>query len=73
MRLVERGAVSVVVVMHVDTIFAIGCKGRFDQCGADLNEYVRIANLGEASAVCRLQFHAGQGCRYHQDLPTGVR
>ena len=47
MRLVEDGGVSVVVVVHVDDIFAIGRKSRCDKFGDDLDAYVPITNLGE--------------------------
>ena len=46
MRLVEDGGVSVVVVVHVDDIFAIGRKSRCDKFGDDLNAYVPITTLG---------------------------
>ena len=47
MRLVEDGPVSVVVVVHVDDIFAIGRNTRCDKFGDGLNAYVPITNLGE--------------------------
>ena len=47
MRLVEDGGVSVVVVVLVDGIFAIGRKSRCDKFGDDLDAYVPITNLGE--------------------------
>ena len=44
LRLVEEGAVSIVVVVHVDDIFAMGLKSRCDKIW---EEYVPINNLGE--------------------------
>ncbi|CAM9450595.1 unnamed protein product [Pylaiella littoralis] len=63
MRLVEDGAVSMVVVVHVD-IFSIGRKTRCDQFGRDLNKYVPISNLGE------LRLYAG--CRFSRDFSAGT-
>ena len=59
MRLVEDGGVSVVVVVHVDNIFGIGCKSRCDKFGDDLDAYVPITNLGE------LRWYAS--CRFERD------
>ena len=64
MRLVEDGGVSVVVVMHVDDIFAIGRKTRCDKFGDDLDAYVPITNLGE------LRWYAG--CRFERDRVAGI-
>ena len=36
-RLVEEGAVSVVVVVHVDNFYAMGLKCRSDKVCEDLN------------------------------------
>ena len=62
--LVEDGAVSVVVVVHVDDIFAIGRKTRCDKFGDGLNAYVPITNLGE------LRWYAG--CRFEQNRVAGT-
>ena len=64
MRLVEEGVVSMVVVVHVDDIFSIGRKSRYDQFGKDLNQYVPITNLGE------LRLYAG--CRFSRDFNSGT-
>ena len=64
MRLVENGGVSVVVVVHVDDIFAIGRKSRCDKFGDDLDAYVPITNLGE------LRWYAG--CRFERDKVAGT-
>ena len=64
MRLVEDGAVYVAVVVHVDDIFAIGRKTRYDKFGDDLNAYVPITNLGE------LRWYAG--CRFERDRVAGT-
>ena len=64
MRLVEDGGVSVVVVVHVDDIFAIGRKSRCDKFGDDLDAYVPTTNLGE------LRWYAG--CRFERDGVAGT-
>lgn len=46
MRLMANGAVSMVVVVHVDDNIAIGRKSRCNNFGEDLNDYVPIFNLG---------------------------
>ena len=64
MRLVEDGGVSVVVVVHVHEIFAIGRKSRCDKFGHDLDAYVPITNLGE------LRWYAA--CRFERDRVAGT-
>ena len=64
MRLVEDGMVSMVVVVHVDDIFAVGRKSRCDQFGKDLNQYVPITNLGE------LRLYAG--CVFSRNHALGT-
>ena len=64
MRLVENGGISVVVVMHVDDIFAIGRKSRCDKFGDGLDAYIPINNLGE------LRRYAG--CRFERDRVAGT-
>ena len=64
MRLVEDGAVVVVVVVHVNDIFAIGRKTRCDKFGDDLDAYVPITDLGE------IRWYAG--CRFERDRVTGT-
>ena len=64
MRLVEDGGVSVVVVVHVDDIFAIGRKSRCDKFGDDSDAYVPITNLGE------IRWYAG--CRFKRDRVAGT-
>ena len=63
-RLVEDGGASVVVVLHVDDIFAIGRKRRCDKFGDDLYAYVPITNLGE------LRWYAG--CHFERDMVAGT-
>ena len=58
-RLQEGGIVSVVVVVHVDDIFAAGLKSRCDKVCEDLNAFVSVNNLGE------LKWYAG--CRFTRD------
>ena len=64
MRLVEDGGLAVVVVVHVDDIFAIGRKSRCDKFGDDLDAYIPITNLGE------LRWYAG--CRFERDRVAGT-
>ena len=64
MRLVESGSVTIVTVVHVDDIFAVGEKSRCDQFCDDLNRLVPINNLGE------LKWYAG--CRFMRDLEAGT-
>ena len=64
LRLVESGTVSIVTVVHVDDIFAVGRKARCDQFCEDLNRLVPINNLGE------LRWYAG--CRYSRDWDAGT-
>ena len=59
MRFMEEGAVSIVVVVHVDDIIAMGLKSRCDKFCEDLNQFVPISNLGE------LRWYAG--CRFSRD------
>ena len=58
MRLVEAGAVSIVIVAHVD-IFAMGLLSTCDKFCEDLDQFVPINNLGE------LRWSAG--CRFSRD------
>ena len=64
MHLVEDGGVSVVVVVHVDDIFAIGRKTTGDKFGDGLNAYIPITNHRE------LRRYAG--CRFEQDRVAGT-
>ena len=45
-RLIRGGIVVLILVVHVDDIFAVG-KERCDQFGGDLNMMVPVKNLGE--------------------------
>ena len=46
LRLIESGSVSIVTVVHVDDIFAVGLKARCDQFCEDLNRLVPINKWG---------------------------
>ena len=46
-RLIEGGCVILILVVHVDDIFAVGERERCDKFGADLNKSVPVKNLGE--------------------------
>ena len=56
MRLMEKGAIAMVAVVHVDGVFYIGLKSRREKFGMDLNEYVPISNLGELRLYADIQF-----------------
>ena len=64
MRSIESGFVSIVTVVHVDDIFAVGAKSRCDQFCEDLNRLVPVNNLGE------LRWYAG--CRFSRDWNAGT-
>ena len=63
-HLIESGTVSIVTVVHVDGIFAVGSKSRCDQFCEDLNRLVPVNNLSE------LRWCAG--CRFVGDLDAGT-
>ena len=46
-RLIRGGIIVLILVVHVDDIFAVGKKERCDQFGKDLNRMVPVKNLGE--------------------------
>ena len=46
-RLIRGGIVVLILVVHVDDIFAVGKKERCDQFGEDLNRMVPGKNLVE--------------------------
>ena len=64
LRLVESGTFSIVTVVHVGDIFAVGRKARCDQFCEDLNRLVPINKLGE------LRWY--DGCRYSRDWDAGT-
>ena len=45
--LMEEGRVVMIVVVHLDDIFAVGERERCDQFSRGLNEMVPVKNLGE--------------------------
>lgn len=63
-RLIEAGSVSIIAVVHVDDIFAVGRKERCDRFCEDLNRVVPINNVGE------LRWYAG--CHYSRDKVAGL-
>ena len=65
-RLMEEGRVVMIIVLivHVDGIFAVGERGRCDQFGSDLNEMVPVKNLGELRWYSR--------CFYESDSERGL-
>ena len=66
MRLIESGSVSIVTVVHVDDIFAVGLKAtrRCDQFCEDVNRLVPINNMR------MLRWYAG--CRFSRDWDAGT-
>ena len=46
-RLIRGGMVVLILVVHVDDIFAVGKKEKCDQFGEDLNRMLPVKNLGE--------------------------
>ena len=58
-----RVGLSIVTVVHVDDLFAVGLKARCGQFCEDLNRIVPINNLGE------LRWYAG--CRFLRDWDAG--
>ena len=46
MHLMEKGAIPMVVVVHVDDIFSVGLKSRCETFGRDSNKNVPISNFG---------------------------
>ena len=61
-RLIRRGIVVLILIVHVDDIFAVG-KERCDQFGEDLNRMVPAKNLG------KLKWYSG--CFYERDRVRG--
>ena len=57
--LMEDGRVVMIIVVHVDDIFAVGEKTSDDQFGRDLNKMVLVKTLGE------LRWYSG--CFYERD------
>lgn len=47
-RMVKAGGVSILVIVHVDGIFAMWLKGRRETFCRDLNLLVPVNNLGES-------------------------
>lgn len=62
-RLIEEGEVVLILVEHLDDIFAVGKKERCDKFEEDLGEMVPIKNLGE------LKWYSG--CYYERDREAG--
>ena len=62
-RFIEAGSVSIIAVVHVNDIFAVGCKERWARFGEDLSRLVPINNLGE------MRWYAG--CHYSRDKVAG--
>ena len=62
-RLIEGGDVVLLLVVHVDDIFAVGKKERCDRFGEDLGRYVPVKSLGE------LKWYSG--CYYERDREAG--
>lgn len=63
-RLIEAGSVSVIAVVHVNGIFAVGRKNKCARFCEDSAKLVSISN------VCEFRWYAG--CHYSHDKVTGV-
>ena len=72
-RLAESGSVSIVKVVHVDDVFAVGLKARCHQLCEDLNSLVPINNLGKLGWYAGLLFFEELGCWYLNDFAAGFR
>ena len=68
MRLIESGSVSIVTVVHVDDIFAVGVKSGCDQFCEDLRRLVPVNSQSKIAVVCCLPFFEGLGCWYFDDF-----
>ena len=64
-RLVEEGRVAIIAVVHVDGIFAVGLKSRYDIFRDELNRMVPVKNLGG------LRWYGG--CHYTRKREMGTR
>ena len=60
----ENGTVVIILVVHVDDIFAVGEEGKCDEFGRKLNTMVPVKNLGE------LRWYSG--LYYERDLEEGT-
>ena len=58
-RLIRGGIVVLILVVHVDDIFAVG-KERCDHFGEDLNRVVPVKNLGELKWYSGCFFETGR-------------
>ena len=63
-RLVEKGRIAIIVVVHVDDIFAVGLKSRCDVFRDELNRMVPVKNLGE------LRWCGGCHCTHEREMGT---
>ncbi|CAB1100735.1 unnamed protein product [Ectocarpus sp. CCAP 1310/34] len=62
-RFIEDGCVVLILIVHVDDIFAVGEREKCDKFGADLIKSVPVKNLGE------LRWYSG--CFYERNKETG--
>ena len=63
-RLIEDGRVAITAVVHVDVIFAVGQKERWDRLCIDLNRTIPVKNLGDSKWY--------GGYRYSRDRKRGT-
>ena len=63
-RLVEKGCVAIIAVVHVDDIFAVGLKNRCDVFRDELNRMAPVKNLGE------VRWYGG--CHYTREREMGT-
>ena len=70
-RLIRGGMVVLILVVHVDDIFAVG-KERCDQFGEDLNRMVPVKNLGELKWYSMLFLRERRRGREAEDFTADV-
>ena len=71
-RLIRGGIVVLILVVHVDDIFAVGKKERCDHFGEDLNRMVPVKNLGELKWCSGCFFRGRQRGREAEDFTADI-
>ena len=72
MRLMEKGTIAMVVVVHVDDMFSTGLKSRREKLGRDLKEYPPIYNLGERRLYAGIWVSRGFGLGDNYAFSAGI-
>ena len=73
MRLIESDPVSMVTVVHVDDVFALGVKSRYSQFCEELIGFVQVHNQGELRWYAGCRFSRGWEVGTFDDLATSFR